>query len=426
MPTITKNISVCAAAAISSLVFCAFLYATELDETPDYLEIKRVLQSNDLPERRGIKVANNKATIHAAIKSEEQIDTNVFYDNTDRRTDIISILRPSLGFVVPFGPHRMSADYELSPHYYGVYHDQNHLDHLGRFLLDIRLGKAHITAKDTFTIFTDRAANEDSVRLQETVNNFRFGVAAELNKMQYDIGYSNIIQTYNSTNLWNGNLTYEDKNHVYNIIDASMSYRFMPKTDVIIENDIGTIHYYNTSQVPGSWFDEILVGFKGDWFARMSLDFKTGFRYQQYEGSPFMAHKTYIGPVARGGFQYEASKGDLIILTLQRSVDESTYANMNYYVANLVGLEYKKIYKEKVISRFYGSYQLHTYPSESSENGKTAKRIDNYLKGGINLRYNMSRWLSFDIKYECTNKSSNFDMYDYLDHLISLSGTAGF
>jgi hypothetical protein len=420
-----RNIFGLAIFAALYVALCGVSFAEET-EIERQLETRRVLQSTDLPDRRGIKVSNDKAVIHAAFNTEEQLDTNVFYSNTDRQFDSITILRPSVGFEVPFGPHRMSADYEISPHYYATYHDQSHVDHLARALLDIRMGEARITAKDTFRIFTDRAANEDSLRLKETVNTFRVGVEAELNKMTYDAGYSNIIQAYDSTDLWLGNLTYEAKDYVENVIDASMSYRFMPKTDVVIENDFGLIHYYNTSQVPGSWYNETLVGFKGAWFPKMSMNFKAGFRYQSYEYSQVICDKSYIGLVMRGGFMYKATEKDTLTLSLDRTIDESIYTNMNYYIANLIGLDYKHEFTDKFSARLYGSYQLHQYPGESNENGLTAKRMDNFLQGGLSLRYDITRWASVEIGYVYTNKFSNFDVYSYYDNLVSLRGTVGF
>ena len=156
------------------------------------------------------------------------------------------------------------------------------------------------------------------------------------------------------------------------------------------------------------------------------MNFSAGFRYQKYETSDIITHKMYIGPVARGGFEYKASERDKFRLTAERTVYESISQNINYYVANLLGLRYEHTFRDKVTASIYGSYQLHQYPSEETINSETAKRHDNYLNGGLALRYDMNRWFSFEMKYECTNKSSRFDIYDYLDHLVSLSGTAGF
>ena len=424
---------------IFGLVIAAFLYLAvcsvsfamqpidrEVLDVQDLLERKKVLFNEDLPKRRGIKVANDKAIIHAAARVEQQVDSNVFYVNSSTSTDYITILSPSLGVEVPFGPHRMSIDYEASKYIFSVYHLENHLDHRFRSLVDIRVSDVHFTIKDTFMVFTDRSGEEESLKLKHANNILRIGAEAKLNKLKYDIGYSNILETYLSQDLYLGNLTYEDRDRMTHQVDATIYYRFMPKTDVVIENNLGLIEYYNSSQVPGSWYNETLVGFKGAWFARMTLDFRAGARYEQYQNSQAFSHKNYLGPVAKGGFQYTLNGNNIFNLSLQKAMYESIYANINYFEANLAGVDYLHKFNEKISGKLSGTYQFHSYPCATTENGVTAKRYDNFYTAGASLRYDMHRWFSINMGYQYARKVSRFDIFNYLDNLFYLKGTMGF
>ena len=224
-----------------------------------------------------------------------------------------------------------------------------------------------------FKIFTDRALNENSLRLQQKINDARIGVAGAFNRLNVDAGYTNRLETYDSTDPFLGVLTYEDKDRDSNIIDTTVSYRFWPKTYALMENDLGFIHYYNTSQVPGSYYDEVLFGFKGEWFARANINFRAGFKYQEYESSSIISDKAYIGPVMRGGFDYAPTPNDALAFELDREIYESTYSTMNYYTAILVGFAWQHNFTKKLYSNISASYQLHLYPSETTENGETAK-----------------------------------------------------
>jgi hypothetical protein len=127
-----------------------------------------------------------------------------------------------------------------------------------------------------------------------------------------------------------------------------------------------------------------------------------------------------------GGFDYLVTKKDTVNVSLERGVYESLYSNMNYLEANIVAMKYTHKFNNKMLVRAYGSYQLNLYPTATNESGVTDKRYDNIYNFGCLGRYDIRRWLSAELRYDYTQKSSRFAIYNYADHRISLSGTAGF
>ncbi|MFA5142997.1 MAG: outer membrane beta-barrel protein [Candidatus Omnitrophota bacterium] len=380
----------------------------------------------DLPDRTGIKVTKN-AVLHGAFKTSETIDTNIYLQNTDRKVDSVTVLSPSCGIEIPSHSSIVSADYQTDIFLYGVNRTEDHVDQTLRGLAEMGFADFYkFTVKDIFRIFTSRAANENSLRLKQEINDIRGGILAEFNRLALDAGYTNRLEMYDSTDPFLRPLTYEDKNRDVNVIDTTVSYRFWPKTSAFLENDIGFINYYNTSQVPGSYYDEVFFGFKGEWFAKANVNFKAGFKYQEYDKSNIIADKAYIGPVMKGGFNYSPTPDDLVLFEFDREIYESTYSNMNYYTANLFGFTWQHNFTRKLYSNVFASYQLHNYPSESRENGETAKRYDNYYQAGANLKYDIRKWVSVEAKYAYVNRDSRFDIYSYADHQMTVCGTIGF
>lgn len=382
------------------------------------------LVNNDLPNREGVKVGN--FILHSAFKASEDLDTNIYVNNSNKRADSITLINPSVGIEIPLRDNRISFDYDLGIFLYANYHGENHVDQRFRGLVEINLTDYKTSVNDEFRIYTDRASNENSVRIKRKINNLRAGVKAQFESLGFDLGYTNRFEIYDSNDISYQSITYEDRDRMYNIIDATISYRFLPKTLFLVENDLGFITYYNCSQVPNSVFDEALLGIKGEWFSKMNVNFKAGFRYQSYAESDIIADNAYIGFIMRGGFDYHPTVKDAIVLDLVRTPYESTYSDMNYYTANLAGLTYRHIFNKKLYFDLLGSYQLHQYPSQSTENGLTAKRYDNYLEGGAKLKYDIKRWLSLEAKYRYIQRISRFDIFNYIDNVITLSGTAGF
>jgi hypothetical protein len=388
------------------------------------IKMPAVLTNTDLPYRKGIDYEPFK--VHAAAKVAEQYDSNVFLADTDTEWDFITMLAPSVGIEMKAGDSRFSADYEIAQFLYGIWHNQNHLDHRLRGLVDVQFTDFKLTLSDEFKIFTDRAANENSLRLKEDTNNFKAGVSAEYEQFGFDVGYLQKLQVYDSNDLITGSLTYNERSYLDNSAYATVSYRFWPKTYFIFENDIGYINYYKTSEFPDSYYIDSLVGLRGEWTSKITLNLRGGFRYQHYDNSDVVAHKPYVGGIIRGGLEYNPTDDDKFQLNLERTDYESTYATNNYYTQNLAGLDYRHKFSEKLSTDIFGVYQYHQYPSETTENGETAKRYDNLINAGASVRYDMQKWFSAELRYEYRFKQSKFDIYDFNDNLVTLRGTVGF
>jgi hypothetical protein len=424
-------------ALVSAVIFAAsgvsFADLVEPD-LPEKHEVKRKpkaevplptgLRNPDLPNREGLETEWLK--LHAAARVAEQFDSNVFLADSDTEADFITILAPSVGAEMKAGDSRFSADYEIAQYLFGTWHSQNHLDHRVRALAETQLTDYKITVNDEFRIFTDRAANENSQRLKEDVNNLKAGVSAQFDQLGFDAGYINKIQYYDSDDLYIASIPYWQKAYMDQSAYGTLSYRIRPKTYLIFENDIGYINYYETSELPDSYYVDSLVGVRGEWTNKIVMNLRVGFRYQHYDNSDIVAHKPYVGAIVRGGLEYNPTQDDKIILSLERTDYESTYSNNNYYTLNLAGLDYRHKFNDKVSAGAFGVYQLHNYPSETTENGATKKRVDNLANIGANARYDMRKWVSVEARYEYRFKASNFDIFDFKDNLVTVRGTVGF
>ncbi len=391
------------------------------------------LENTDLPNRTGFKVSDmglkaGDIRLHGAVKTSEEFETNVFLTPSKDKFDGITMVSPSAGIEIPFRKNMVSADYEADVYMYSTYHGENHIDHQGRGLIELNLTDYKIQIKDTFRDYTDRAADENSRRIGRDVNTFRASIGREFtNKFGFEVGYSHVWDAYSpADDLIFQQVSYADRDRFTNIVDGTVSYRIMPKTHIFAEADLGFINYYNSSIPPDSWYIDALIGMKGRPTNKILINLKGGFRYQGYDQSSVYSDKNYIGPVVMGGFDYLVTKKDTVNVSLERGVYESLYSNMNYLEANIVAMKYTHKFNNKMLVRAYGSYQLNLYPTATNESGVIDKRYDNIYNFGCLGRYDIRRWLSAELRYDYTQKSSRFAIYNYADHRVSLSGTAGF
>ncbi len=390
------------------------------------------LDNPDLPRRTGLKVSEfgikaGDIRLHGALKSSEELETNIFLTPSKDKIDGITMLKPSVGIEIPFLRNMISADYEVGAFMYGHYNSQNHIDQQARGLIELNLTDYKIKVKNTFQQYTDRASDENSRRITHGDNTFRASVGAQFDKLGFELGYTNLLETYGSSDdLIFQSVSYGDRDRDRNIVDGTISYRFLPKTTAFLESDLGFIHYYNSSIPPDSIFLDTYLGLKGRLTNKILINLKAGFRYQNYGSSDIYADKFYFGPIAKGGLDFSITKDDILNLSVEKLLYESLYANMNYFDDNILGLKYTHKFNEKMLFTAYSSYQLNLYPGATNERGLIAKRYDNYYNFGFLGRYDIRRWLSAELRYDFTQKSSRFHIYDYTDHRVSLSGTAGF
>ena len=92
----------------------------------------------------------------------------------------------------------------------------------------------------------------------------------------------------------------------------------------------------------------------------------------------------------------------------------------------LADVKYNHKFTDKVTAGVKGAYQLNQYPTSTTVNGENGKRYDNFYTLGTYLRYDIRKWISVEARYDYKQKVSKFDIYNYLDNLVTFRGTIGF
>lgn len=385
--------------------------------------------SPDLPNREGLKVGN--VILHAALRSGVNFESNIFYADQGEISDTIANMAPSFGIEVPIQDSRLSVEYESSMDFFNQYNEQDHTDHKVRGLLAINLTDFKILIDDTYKRFTNRAGFSEigttGIRTREEQNNVDVSVGAEFDKLAYRATYTNKIRRFlgEGQPLF-GIMTYDDKNSVANIGNLEVDYAFFPKTTLLVEQSAGNITYAS-DHVPDSYFYELLPGFKSEWTDKLNMDIRLGGRYQDYSSSNLVYDENFFGVVGRGQIDYQLTDDDTFTLTAERSVRESIYQDVNYYVANSAGVSYAHKFNDKIKSNLFFGWQMNTYPTQTTENGLTATRRDHIYRSGFLLRYEPQNWLAFEAGYEYRVRDSiKFPTLDYADNVASLQATIGF
>lgn len=376
----------------------------------------------ELPGREGVKFG--EIVVHSALTTAAKYESNVFLSDTDEKSDMITVINPSFGIEVPLRDNSISVEYDAFINEYSDHSSENHTDHKVNARAKIELTDYTIDITDLFNRFTTRRESETSVRLREQTNDARIGISAQFDQLGFEAGYTNKVQDYRSNTVIFGPLTYDDRDYMAHIIDLTASYRFLPKTSVLLETDLGAIDYDN-SLSPNAEFVELLAGLRGEPHENLTVNLRAGVKHQEYDQSSLLNDENFTGFVARGGIDYDITEDDRLSVSVERGIYESVYLNMNYYTLNSIGLNYRHDFNRKLSGRLFGSYQFNDYPDESTVAGETKTRKDDYYSGGAGLTYNIREWLTSGLEYSYTQRDSNFGTYDYKDHVVMFRITIG-
>jgi hypothetical protein len=385
------------------------------------------LSNSDLPKRKGVKVG--EVTFHSAISESVTIDPNIYLSNQDEKYDVYNTTEASFGLEVPLQEHKISLDYLAQQYFYTRYNINDHLDQRVRGLLELNFTDYKVTLGDTYRRYESLPGVDNSARVKQDDNSVRLGVTHETDKFAFDVGYSNIVHHYFNDNTIFGTVTYGDRDSMMHVADMSVGYKIFPKTSIVLENDYG-VSTHRSDKSPDYYFDDILLGVKGELHKNLTTTLQAGWRYQYFDESPILYDGTASKFICQGGVRYTLSDKDVFNLSVQRTVNDSTYADATYYTTDFASLGYTHVFTDKLTSRIFGSYQRNMYPIETTEGTgasiKTAKRVDNSYGVGVGLHYDIRRWLSAEAGYEFKQADCNFDTFAYNNNIFTFKISAGF
>jgi hypothetical protein len=201
---------------------------------------------------------------------------------------------------------------------------------------------------------------------------------------------------------------------------GTLFYRLFPKTSILGEVDYNLVRY----DIPAVAADRdsdawrFFLGAKGDVTAKTSLLVKAGWEWRDYDNP---ARQDWDGLVAEGSIIWKYREPSEVRIYGGRANIESTFQGNNYYVSSYGGAEVRHFLSERLILRVRALGGVNDYPENTTIGAKTAERSDTFFEAGVSLKYQMRRWLAFELGYRFLKNDSNFDDFDYTDNRIKAS-----
>lgn len=202
-------------------------------------------------------------------------------------------------------------------------------------------------------------------------------------------------------------------------VAGTVFYRVFPKTSVLGEVGYTMVRYDIPSVAADRDSDawRFLVGVKGDLTAKTTALVKVGWEWRDYDNT---GREDWDGLVAEGAIVWKYRDPSEIRLFGGRANVESLDEGENYYITNYAGIEIRHFIRERWVLRVRGLGGVNDYPTDETADG-LPERSDTFFEIGASLRYQMRRWLAFELGYDFLYRDSDVDINDYQANRVKAS-----
>ncbi len=362
-----------------------------------------------------------------AMRASQTYDDNVFLSKTEKKTDYITKISPSVLFSLSSKYIGLDANYVCDITRYQNSSGQGGMSHL--LMTYIRPGSLklpflqHHGGKIGFEIqddiqplVTGIASSEQTQRTERTSNQLFMTADYYMSeKRTLALEYTNIYEQYRTSGMRAGS-------YMENVLSPTLYFHARPKWSLFGGYSYGSINYMDGG-TNGSSFQAIRGGISGRLFTKVLAHFEAGEEWRQYkEASNGSAQKMFFKSTFFNRFTQATSAS----LEMKHTIEESLYMNNPYYLSDSfdLNIEHHVSYKTTATAGF--TYTHNSYDKPVVDKGIEKKRADNIYCSDLGLKYYFRKWGSADLRYTYTLRTSNFTDLGYADNRITAGVNADF
>ena len=348
-----------------------------------------------------------------------EYDDNILLTPDNEIDDVIFHIIPGIMIELPSRQYAIRLGYQADVLRYADNTDLDTVHH--NALADARVNfnfGLGLRLTDRFLI-TDEFAGfpvpEQTQRVDRWENTLDAGADYTVReRYTFDVNYQWFMVDYKDDPQFN---QFDRDDHT---IAGTFFYRIFSKTSILGEVDYNLVRYdvpvVARDRDSDSWFFKL--GVKGDLTAKTTILLKAGWQWKDYENPN---RQDWDGLIAELNFIWKYRDPSEVRVFGGRANVESLEQGANYYVTSYGGAEVRHFLSERLIVRLAALGGVNEYPEDPLLGVNSADRVDHFFDAGVSLKYQMRRWLAFELGYNFLILDSNFDQFDYRDNRIRAS-----
>lgn len=227
------------------------------------------------------------------------------------------------------------------------------------------------------------------------------------------LGYTNVLHDYKLD-------VYNDLDRMEQAVGPVVYFKVFNKTSLLIDYKYGMINYKSARNGLSIDSNEhnIMAGITGKVTSKLTYELKAGMESRKYKDSSLDGFSTPIAGVSL--IAHPSSMWGIDLKFLRRAY-ESNWGQNYYFYQNKTDLGINWYPTSKITATIGTGYEFNQYNTEvlNTETGEMAKRTDGILSAGLNLFYDIQKWLKMGAGYSLRSRNSNFNIWDYSENRIS-------
>jgi len=356
--------------------------------------------------------------VYPDIQAGVFYDSNIYATRTDRKSDFVGVLSPSLTIESDWSRHSLSASAQVDFTNYRRYTDENTIDWQGSI-------EGRVDASDTMQIYVgalalrdheDRSSPDAVAGFEPTTyDEMRgyAGISERFGDVTVRLGGAIERLTFESVLGQNGLINNKDRDRDRITAGALIRHAGASGVEPFLEvlADIRSYH----ERVDDFGFERSSQGFRlgGGMRLRVAGNLRgevfLGVMRQEYDDPRF---KPIAAPAAAISVRWTATPATQIVAYLDRSIEETPLPGSPGYLHSVVGLRVEQMVDENVL----GILRASVGRSDFSSVARTDDEFD--LSAG--LRYRLTRNVAVGADYRFTQRDSNVPNADYNRHQVYL------
>ena len=277
--------------------------------------------------------------------------------------------------------------------------------------------------EDIFKKFAHRTWTEDISRIKRRSNIFSFVADLRFPRTFFQLQYQNLLTHYLTdriTDVVGSTIyTYKDNNSIENRISLLGGRKILSPLSLIVAVNSGKRDYKYPKR-SDYFYIEYLAGIQYNLSSHISLDFRGGYRNQDYESDEY---EKFEGYVIYGNTQIDLNPYTSFSLSVSKGANSSIYKNMGYYSYQRIDLRLNHTLRANTKWKIGidGFFQYSKYPQPSIENGEMRRRKDKYWQANFWTRFYPKNWWSIELRISHSQRDSVFRSYSFKNNSFILS-----
>lgn len=357
-------------------------------------------------------------------------DDNVYVRNINKTDDVYFQVSPGIMIQRVKGDNLLQAGYRADIYRYIDTGERNDVeDHSIN-------AAAHLNTDGKLWLRLDDMAKKghesrsEAVLAAQTLNRFYSNdlaavVGYELTpKFGVSLAYTNYYVDYFNRNTA---IDVDYRDRVDNGVELTVNYKVMPKTKALLQGAFKDIYHSDDTDPRAAELNSreywALAGLTWDMTGKSTGTVKAGYEWKKFRAA---GRRDFATPVYMVSLNHNFTPKTSLIVTGIRRANETDDPQTEFYTTTSGALQVNFKPVSKVDIGPYVAYNNNRYRGASTDpgDGTLRRRIEDIYSYGVNVGYNMNKWIALKLGYNHDKKVSTIKSFDFTRNTVSFTVSA--